>query len=188
MSISVNEFLLHTRIEEPTEEEAVFGGVAIPDQDMQDPGASGSRDGPRVAQDDGVEEKDKDVHAKSEVQGDPSVKGLKKPEVPCESEVVAHKLRGHIPFASRCQDCVFGRGQEDPHLSGGPAAGLPVIQFDYGFLGLGEEGSGHLVPMIIGKDRRSGYLGGGVVVRKGDHFYSVCVIDEFFDELGYVSM
>ena len=63
-----------------------------------------------------------------------------------------------------------------------------MIQFDYGFLGLGEEGSGHLVPMVIGKDRRSGYLGGGVVVRKGDHFYSVWVIDEFFDELGYVSM
>ena len=61
-------------------------------------------------------------------------------------------------------------------------------QFDYGFLGLGEKGSGYMLPTIMGKDRRSGYLGGGVAVRRGDRIYSVWVIVESLDELGYVSM
>ena len=61
-------------------------------------------------------------------------------------------------------------------------------QFDYGFLGLGEKGSGCMLQMIMGKDRRSGYLGGGVAVRRGGHIYSVWIIDESLDELGYVSM
>ena len=97
-------------------------------------------------------------------------------------------MRSHMPFAPWCQDHVFGRGQEDSR--GGLPAGLPVKQFDYGFLGLGEKGSGYTLPMIMGKDQRSGYLGGGFAMKGGDHIYSVSIIDEGLDldELGYVSM
>ena len=57
------------------------------------------------------------------------MKGVKKPEAPSETEVIAHRLRGHIPYAAWCQECILGRGQEDSHLRGGPDAGLPVVQW-----------------------------------------------------------
>ena len=45
----MNAFLLPMRIREQKGDEAVIGGVEDPDEDMPHPEASGSRDGPRVA-------------------------------------------------------------------------------------------------------------------------------------------
>eukprot|EP00959_Pyramimonas_sp_CCMP1952_P080326 1678741-Pyramimonas_sp.AAC.1 len=56
--------------------------------------------------------------------------------------VRAHIRRGHIPFETWCQECMMGRGQEDPHRARDPnASATPVVSFDYGFLSLGEDGS-----------------------------------------------
>jgi hypothetical protein len=65
---------------------------------------------------------------------------------------------------------------------------VPRIQFDYGFLGLGDEGIGHLLTMIVGKDQRTGSLGGAIVESKGNQAYACASINEYLDELGYLSM
>ena len=43
----------------------------------------------------------------------PSIKPFKKPFK--EGELEAHKGRGHIPFDSRCKDCLLGGMKDRPH-------------------------------------------------------------------------
>ena len=117
--------------------------------------------------------------------GTPNVVGMKKPEVPSEEEVLAHLRRGHVPFANWCLDCMAGRSQEDPHFRCDPDQGAtPVVQFDFGYLGLGEEGSGFLLTLVVFKDKRTSYLGGSVIEQKGDNQYARAAVDAFLTSWG----
>ena len=130
------------------------------------------------------ENADREEHARAEL-GTPNVVGMKKPEVPSEEEVLAHLRRGHVPFANWCLDCMAGSGQKDPHFRFDPDQGAtPLVQLDVGYLGLGEEGSGFLLTLVVFKDKRTSYLGGSVIEQKGDNQYARAAVDAFLTSWG----
>ena len=64
-------------------------------------------------------------------------KPRKAPHAPSAEMVAAHRMSGHAVYRSWCRECVQGRGHNAPHYNNRtPGADeLPVISFDYGFLG-----------------------------------------------------
>ena len=61
-----------------------------------------------------------------------------------------------------------------------------MMQCDFGYLGLGEEGSGHNLTMVSGKDCRTGFMGGATLDAKGNNAYARAVLNDYLDELGYM--
>ena len=64
-------------------------------------------------------------------------KPRKAPNAPSAEAVTAHRMRGHAVYRSWCRECVQGRGHNAPHYNARTPGEdeLPVISFDYGFLG-----------------------------------------------------
>ena len=184
----VNAFLLPMKLSTPVGDEAIGDieneastkeEVNDDDEDAIHPEAASSRDGPRGAAQD----------QSTTTVGMPTLTGLKKPDAPTEEEILTHVRRGHIPFEAWRQDCMMERWQEDPHRLRNPdASATPVIESDFGFLGLGEDGSGVLLMVVVGKDRRTGYLASFIVEARGNQSYARAAVNEFLDELSYMSM
>ena len=61
----------------------------------------------------------------------------KAPPCPSAETIAAHRLAGHAVYRSWCRECVQGRGKNSPHYSKAPGGEktVPVISFDYGYLG-----------------------------------------------------
>ena len=61
---------------------------------------------------------------------------IRRPALPSEQEQMDHKLRGHVPFAAWCFQCVAGRAQDEPHVRRAQLRTtlMIVVAFDYGFL------------------------------------------------------
>ena len=59
-------------------------------------------------------------------------------------------------FGSSCVDLVMGRGQEDPHkASTAKGAAIPRVQFHFGCMSLGDEGTGVTLTMLTGIELRT---------------------------------
>ena len=121
----------------------------------------------------------------------------KAPSSPSAEEVAAHRMTGHAVYRSWCRDCVQGRGRNAPHratlVRNEPE--LPVISFDYGFLGAKEQGQdatcereGH-APVLVYHDSHSNGIYGHLVPHKGVDYPEIRLVIEAvcknLDNLGY---
>ena len=60
---------------------------------------------------------------------------LRDPGAPTQAEIDSHNLT-HLPFRGWCPACVTGKAKDKPHHSDDEKdKAVPVIVFDYGFLG-----------------------------------------------------
>ena len=83
------------------------------------------------------------------------------PTQPTQKMIEEHEV-SHLPFRSWCPACVRGRQKSNPHRKQSDedrdAEQIPVISYDYGFLG-GDDASvsslAHSMPVLVGHDRRS---------------------------------
>ena len=83
-------------------------------------------------------------------------RALASPSTPTRTEREEHNVT-HLPFRSWCSACVRGRAKAHPHFrlsqEAKEAEEIPVISFDYGFVGP-TSGDSH-APVLVAKDRRS---------------------------------
>ena len=88
------------------------------------------------------------------------------PGAPTEAEIEQHNVT-HLPFRAWCPSCVEGKARDRPHRKQEDVdeKGLPVVVFDYGFLGARDEGE--TVAIQVARDRRTRMLFAHVVPRKG---------------------
>ena len=121
----------------------------------------------------------------------------KAPSYPSAEAIAAHRISGHAVYRSWCRDCVQGRGRNAPHrtVHEAEAPTLPVISFDYGFLGSKSkaddprcEREGQ-TPFIAYVDSRSEGVYAHMVPHKGIDFEEgelvVEAICRDLDSLGY---
>ncbi len=81
------------------------------------------------------------------------------PHLPSRDECDVHEAMGHTQFRCWCEACVYGQGREDLHLRGEKWRTLPVVSYDYAFLGkqdAKEDGkvSSEGTKLLIGKDSK----------------------------------
>ena len=131
------------------------------------------------------------------------VRVLKIPVQVPQRRVDHHCVVGHIPYRDWCPHCVRGRGRNAGHRKKTGDHEIPMISFDYGFLGAGAgrlkgaaRDAAHakaiaegLSPMLVYVDDTSGAVFGHIVPAKGtDNPMSPVVIAQIvqdLDSLGY---
>ena len=105
------------------------------------------------------------------------------PKLPSEEERARHCLT-HLPYASWCEACVTGRGQEEQHRrKNSHARPMPVLAMDYCFLAVDEKDSETATTLVI-RDEVSSYTSAAVVSVKGPTPYAVAFLERSFDEVG----
>ena len=112
-----------------------------------------------------------------------------KPEVkntgpqPSKREVEEHMLT-HIPYRSWCPHCVRGKARAKYHKGVKNENRIPVVSVDYMYMESKEtEDKG--MPVVVAKDRDSGWISARVVPKKGKHVYTMKEMSRLIDWLGY---
>lgn len=92
------------------------------------------------------------------------VKALGDPRRPTKKEVEEHE-KTHVPYRSRCEHCVRGRGRDlDHRADAGEERRLSEYGFDYCFPG---DEFGHKLTILCGRERNTGMIMGAAVPHKG---------------------
>ena len=81
---------------------------------------------------------------------------LSAPSAPSRQEAQEHAIT-HLPFRSWCPFCVRGKSKSSPHKRNvsHDEDGVPVVSFDYCFMGDREATDLSNVTILVGRDRRS---------------------------------
>ena len=56
------------------------------------------------------------------------------PEQPNAEKVERHRVDGHLPYRSWCNQCILGRGVGTPHATTGSESLVPIVGMDYYFI------------------------------------------------------
>ena len=111
---------------------------------------------------------------------------------PTHREVEEHRLTGHAVYRSWCKWCVTGRGRAQGHpASTGrkTESSLPVISWDYCFLGSGDAEANGDSPVLVAYDSVSKAVFAHLVPAKGVDFpgieNTIRLIVKDLDYLGY---
>ena len=78
------------------------------------------------------------------------------PSAPARQEAQGHAVT-HLPYRSWCPFCVGGKSKSSPHKRGIDHSedGIPVVSFDYCFMGKREATDMSNVTILVGRDRKS---------------------------------
>ena len=102
---------------------------------------------------------------------------------PSKKEVEEHMMT-HIPYRSWCPHCVRGKARAKYHKGVKDEKHVPVVSMDYMFMeSQTTEDKG--MPIMVVKDRDSGWLSARVVPKKGKHVYTMKEMSRLIDWLGY---
>ena len=92
----------------------------------------------------------------------------------------------HIPFRSWCAHCVAGKGKTNPHRADvSKERSIPEVCLDYMFMQSGSSEEQLGMPILVAKDRKSGWCMAGVVPNKGRCAHAVRRLEGMMDQLGY---
>ena len=90
----------------------------------------------------------------------------------------------HVPYAGWCPECVAGRGRDRPHQQGQQLE-TPLVEVDYGFLGMGTEERQMTAPVLLARVRPGGYCFACVATQKGrGDVYAIGQLHAFLEEAG----
>ena len=90
---------------------------------------------------------------------------------PSRKEIEEHMLT-HIPFRSWCPHCVRGKARAKYHKGVKDEKHVPMISADYLYME-SKESEDKGMPILVVKDRHSGWISARVVPKKGKHVYAV---------------
>ena len=86
---------------------------------------------------------------------------------PPAEEIKRHKVSGHCPYRSWCEDCIRGAATMDPHLArGDPISNVPEFHSDYAFFRDRKGDKLNKVVVLVSRDRGSLGLAAHVVPKK----------------------
>ena len=108
----------------------------------------------------------------------------KESKPPTPEERAAHMLT-HLPYAAWCEDCVNGRGQDDPHKRRKEKPEIPVVAVDYGFIVTRAEDLYATILTMV--DTKYQYIGASLVRQKGADEFSIQQLIKFGEELGHLN-
>ena len=87
--------------------------------------------------------------------------------LPHPDEVKKHRMKGHCPYRSWCEDCLRGAANMDAHPPRGPFLGIvPEVHSDYGFFRDKKGDKVNKVVVLVSRDRGSGGVCAHVVPQK----------------------
>ena len=113
------------------------------------------------------------------------------PTAPSRQEAQEHAIT-HLPFRSWCPFCLMGKAKCSPHRRGIDHSddAIPMVAFDYCFMGETEQPDMDNIKILVGRDRKSRCYAVIPVPQKGvDHDqYAVKRGLRFLDFLGYKSV
>ena len=73
----------------------------------------------------------------------------------------------HIPFRDWCPHCVRGKSKSEPHHRAvRDATEIPDVSLDYMFMGSGNSEEQLGMPILVARDRKTGWCMAGVVPSK----------------------
>ena len=102
---------------------------------------------------------------------------------PSRKEIEEHMLT-HIPFRSWCPHCVRGKARAKYHKGVKGEKHVPVISADYMYME-SKESEDKGMPILVVKDRDSGWISARVVPKKGKHVYAIKEMSKLIDWMGY---
>ena len=106
-------------------------------------------------------------------------------ELPSEEEVEIHNAT-HIPYRSWCPYCVKGKAVAGKHVKQkGQENEVSTVSMDYFYFIKAEEESERGPPSIAIIDSKYGMLRSAVLKQKGVEEWSIKVVKNFIDILGY---
>ena len=108
-------------------------------------------------------------------------KQLTCPMEPTPQERQLHNLT-HLPYRTWCQECVTAKGKLEKHMR--QPTKQPVIQLDYGFLGLEGDPTDRKLKLVTAVDITSGLGHAFIVDNKGYSNYAATELKRFFYETG----
>ena len=104
---------------------------------------------------------------------------------PSRAEVEAH-MATHVPFRSWCSHCVKGKSKAVGHRAKvHQEEEIPVVSLDYMFMESGTAETELGMPILVVKDRKSGFRAAFVVPRKGKCSHATKRMNKVLDVLGY---
>ena len=141
--------------------------------ETRDKGASSSKEGVII----------EDTEEQEEEGGRPKYKRVE--PRPSQREVDEHMLT-HIPFRSWCPHCVRGKSKAAAHRKHDMSdQDIPVISVDYMYMEPPKEDKELGMPILVMKDRRTGWIQSSVVPRKGKCAHAIKEVCRGLDTLGY---
>ena len=94
----------------------------------------------------------------------------------------------HMPFRNWCPHCVAGKSKTDLHKKGGnEERAVPTVSLDYMYTRTGKEGEQLGIPILVGREEKSGWYMAAVVPNRGKCAHAVKKVDEMLDNLGSTS-
>ena len=109
----------------------------------------------------------------------------KSPDQPTTREVEEHMVT-HVPYRSWCPYCIAGKSKADAHFNKGKRGiEMPEIHIDYMFMESEESENMMDMPILVGRDRLTGWFMAGVVPNKGKCPHAMTRIEGMMDLLGY---
>ena len=140
-------------------------------------------------EEDAVLGQESDIGAREEEQG-AEEEGMKPktksaPIMPSRKEVEEH-MTTHIPFRNWCAHCVRGKSKSNPHRQTlRDINEVPEVSLDYMYMGSGSDEEQLGMPILVARDRKTGWYMAGVVPNKGKCAHAVRRIEGMIDQLGY---
>ena len=99
---------------------------------------------------------------------------MRGPHQPTREEFDEH-MATHIPYRSWCPYCIKGKARASPHRQ--RREGIPdevaVVAIDYMYMKSSEKEEGIGMPILVMRDRTTGWIAANVVPRKGKDPYAV---------------
>ena len=100
---------------------------------------------------------------------------------PSKAEMEEHIMTACATYRSWCPHCVASQSKGNPHKVSGEASEIPTLAFDYGYMSK-EKGA---IPMIVGRDSKSGSHAAMFLSQKGRDAYAVSYLVAWVKGLGY---
>ena len=105
-------------------------------------------------------------HEESEEEG--LIPKLKKVVTKPTPEEVERHMVTHIPFREWCPHCVAGKSKIDPRLKRSrDERAIPKISLDYMYMTTGKQEEQMGMPILVGREEKSGWYMAAVVPSKG---------------------
>ena len=95
------------------------------------------------------------------------------PIMPSRKEVEEH-MTTHIPFRNWCAHCVRGKSKSNPHRQTlRDINEVPEVSLDYMYMGSVSDEEQLGMPILVARDRKTGWCMAGVVPHKGKCAHAV---------------